>query len=390
MPSQPVENDELCVEEQALLPQALPPHAASRCQKGGCWCLLLLLCGLGLLGLAGPASPAGRAQTSALGALSQKIPRTIGARLQKREFHIRWTVASNLCLDVPYARAYENQIVQTYRCRPQDSAQLWVSLGGQIAFSRSFDPGLCLTRDGRTVKLRTCTMSPDQNVKVVMHGYAEKSTVHLKHEDGKCLQVKGSVQKEHQLLEYGDCDVWRGDQLFAFWAVESPIKWVYGQNKCFQVDGSQPEGLKNGLPVELWECKPGDKQQMFVYDLGDSNRIHVGMDPNYCLDFNHNAKPWWADDMAYPLQVWFCGDYRSQTFWKRPAERTTLRNDETKLCMDVFEGGDYNGNKIQAWTCTDGSKNQYFDFAAGPVDFSAVFDKQHSEGPKANEGNAQL
>ena len=317
--------------------------------------------------------PAGRAKKLSLEWLSQKYHEFEGAEMVNQEYHIRWTLAPNLCLDVPYANAYDGQAVQIFRCRPGDSAQLWIYMKGQIAFKK--DASLCLTRDaGGEAKLRTCANSVDQEIGVSMQDYAEQSRVHLKSNDSQCLQVKGSSQREGQPLEFGGCESWRSDQFFTFWAVKAPIKWVHGQDKCLQVrkgvHGDQD--VFNGLQLELWSCQPGNERQMFIYDLGDSNRIHLAMDPNYCLDFNHDAKPWWAENMAYPLQAWFCGDHRSQTFSKSPTRLTKLTNEETKLCVDVFEGGDYNGNTIQAWRCTDGSKNQDFDFAAGPLDLSGM------------------
>ena len=347
----------------------------------------LVIC-LGLIGFGLIVLPTRKAHKSTSGALSQKYVDLSGGELTKKEFHIRWTIAPKFCLDVPYANAYDGQTVQTYRCRPGDGAQLWINRDGQIAFKKRSD--LCLTRDGNEVKLRKCTKSADQSLKVSLRDYAEQSLVHLREDDSKCLQVKCSIQHEAQSLEFGDCETWRSDQFFTFWAVESPIRWAHGHNKCLQVRGGQK--VHSGLPIELWECQPGNERQMFLYDLGDSNRIHLSMDPNYCLDFNHDAKPAWAENMAYPLQAWFCGSHRSQTFWKSPAQRTKLTNEETKLCVDVFEGGDYNGNMIQAWKCTDGSKHQDFDFAAGPVDFSCVTapkdgnDKSHERG-KSAEGH---
>jgi len=45
----------------------------------------------------------------------------------------------------------------------------------------------------------------------------------------------------------------------------------------------------------------------------------------------------------------------------------SLKNHATQRCVDVLDGGHWNGNGLQTWTCFDHNTNQRFDSSSGAI-----------------------
>jgi len=116
-------------------------------------------------------------------------------------------------------------------------------------------------------------------------------------------------------------------------------------SKCVDVAGNDIGG--NGAAVQLWDCIPNAKDQLWTWN-GSTLRT-LGR----CLDVAGNSTATGAK-----LQLWDCNGAGGQN-WEMWYEGV-LRNPQSAKCIDSPGGSTANGARMQLWDCNLGAGAQAF------------------------------
>ncbi|WOO78987.1 Endo-1,4-beta-xylanase A [Vanrija pseudolonga] len=151
---------------------------------------------------------------------------------------------------------------------------------------------------------------------------------------------------------------------------------------CLDVkDGS----YGNGTPIQLYVCYNDNENQKWFVDrtfATDVGAISPWAHHELCLDAGTNpgdgskVKIWQCYD-GLPQQTWrrvsvygvgYSLKIKGTSEWRRRRRRRAMTKltDPLDLCLDATNGGFYNGNQLQVWTCGIGNRNQLFDYRIRP------------------------
>ncbi|KAF8652201.1 hypothetical protein AX16_004504 [Volvariella volvacea WC 439] len=121
-------------------------------------------------------------------------------------------------------------------------------------------------------------------------------------------------------------------------------------DKCLDVQGAQYE---NGTPVQIYDCNGTGAQRWRVN--GGATQIFVD-GTNFCLDAG--ASP----GSGVGMKIWQCYDDLPAQEWFY-TDQATIQLDGQGQCLDLTDGGLWNGNQVQTWECAPGNPNQIWTVA---------------------------
>ncbi|KAK1231207.1 hypothetical protein PQX77_005677 [Marasmius sp. AFHP31] len=184
----------------------------------------------------------------------------------------------------------------------------------------------------------------------------------------KCLDVKDGINADGAKLQLWTCSPGNTNQL---WISRTDNTWNWaGTNKCIDLtDGN----INDGNQLQLWTCVdfPGSANQKFSNTdkipnvRGQATAIRGGSgdpnDGNLCLTATSNTD-------GAPVVLSLCSTPPGQTpafpnsnvVWTPaldPVNGPMTTFDGTK-CLDLPNGDWTDGNKLQVWSCVEGSGNQ--------------------------------
>ncbi|KAL0058751.1 hypothetical protein AAF712_014559 [Marasmius tenuissimus] len=185
----------------------------------------------------------------------------------------------------------------------------------------------------------------------------------------KCLDVKDGINADGAKLQLWTCEPGNTNQL---WISVKDETWNWaGTNKCIDLtDGN----IADGNQLQLWTCvgTPGSSNQKFENtaripnDRSDRLVLRAGdADPNIdvCLTATSNTD-------GARLALGNCNSGNGKTpafpdgdeFWTYAREPLSgpIKSFDGAKCLDIPDGDATNGNKVQVWSCVEGSRNQQF------------------------------
>ncbi|KAK1221733.1 hypothetical protein PQX77_015432 [Marasmius sp. AFHP31] len=145
--------------------------------------------------------------------------------------------------------------------------------------------------------------------------------------------------------------------LFAFIAATAALRIESG-NPAFPLAGRRgcisALTSTNGAPVVIWDCNLNAEQDWIYTPAGTSSS---GAQPlkifgNKCLDVKDGVN---ADGTK--LQLWDCVNQSPNQLWISVTDNT-FQWAGTNKCVDLTDGNIANGNQLQIWTCDARNSNQ--------------------------------
>ncbi|KAF7343313.1 hypothetical protein MVEN_01763600 [Mycena venus] len=152
-----------------------------------------------------------------------------------------------------------------------------------------------------------------------------------------------------------------------------------GAGKCLAATN-----LANGAPVVIEDCGANATSlNSWTVSGGSGVRGQLSL-TQYCLDVTDGV-----DADGTKLQIWLCGP-RDTAQQFTPTSGSTIQWDggSNNKCVDVTDGNLTNGNRVQVWDCDANNSNQKFN--AIPVTFPAWFsvERDHTVGNCITAENA--
>ncbi|KAF7366825.1 hypothetical protein MSAN_00940800 [Mycena sanguinolenta] len=123
--------------------------------------------------------------------------------------------------------------------------------------------------------------------------------------------------------------------------------------------------LYDGAPVVIQDCG-ANATSLNSWEVSGGVGVlgQFGVNHQYCLDVTDGV-----DADGTKLQIWTCGP-RDDTQQFTPTASSTIQWSDNK-CVDVTDGVTTDGNQVQIWDCVENSNNQAFNFV--PVTYPASF-----------------
>ncbi|KAK7046101.1 hypothetical protein VNI00_007102 [Paramarasmius palmivorus] len=178
----------------------------------------------------------------------------------------------------------------------------------------------------------------------------------------KCLDVTGGNKVDGTKLQIWTCDSVNPNQQWILTTANTFMS--VNSTKCIDLtDGSKT----NGNQLQIWECDERNTNQRFfgITAQGTAHTVYVeaGFIPGSTAERPVMVATSNADGAPVALathnnftglypggnQTWFMQDFP----WSGPI--TTY---DGSKCLDVTNGNDANGQKVQIWSCVEGSTNQ--------------------------------
>merc|ERR1712007_6052 len=150
------------------------------------------------------------------------------------------------------------------------------------------------------------------------------------------------------------------------------LVWHHDASKCLDVKDHKSF---NGNTIQLYDCFDWDDDQYFLLpsfseDKGNFGKIRWSKDPKMCLDVKNHK-----DFDGNVLQLWECFDDDADQNFMTPSEYAYApikwANHDEK-CVDVKNQLSDNGNVIQIWDC--GADNTFHNFDAAQSSTSVSVD----------------
>ncbi|KAK7046119.1 hypothetical protein VNI00_007122 [Paramarasmius palmivorus] len=220
-------------------------------------------------------------------------------------------------------------------------------------------------RDGAPVVIQECSTAAYDNRawRVALPDKFEAGPAPIAIFENKCLDVTGGDKVDGTKLQIWTCDSvnpnqqWISTTANTFRSVES--------NKCIDItDGS----TTNGNQLQIWECGNNNSNQRFfgITAEGTAHTVYIEAgEPDPKLEVDRPVMVATANADGAPValathnnftelypdgnQTWVMQDYP----WSGP-----IRTYDGSKCLDVPNGNDANGQKVQIWSCVEGSANQ--------------------------------
>ncbi|KAF8649444.1 hypothetical protein AX16_005791 [Volvariella volvacea WC 439] len=116
-------------------------------------------------------------------------------------------------------------------------------------------------------------------------------------------------------------------------------------DKCLDVRGALYE---NGTPVQIYDCNGTGAQRWRI----SAGLTKVRLDgTNFCLDAGS------APASGTGMKIWQCYDNLPAQSWYYTNDGRIALNGALQ-CVDLTDGGLWNGNQVQTWQCTANNLNQ--------------------------------
>ncbi|KAK7046088.1 hypothetical protein VNI00_007083 [Paramarasmius palmivorus] len=230
-------------------------------------------------------------------------------------------------------------------------------------------------RDGAPVVIQECRTAAYDNRawRVQLPDKFEKGPAPIAIFENKCLDVTGGDKVDGTKLQIWTCDSvnpnqqWISTTANTFRSVDS--------NKCIDLtDGS----MANGNQLQIWECDDRNSNQRFfgITAEGTAHAVYIEAGkPESNVDRPVMVATSNADGAPVALathndftglypdgnQTWVMQDFP----WPGP-----IRTYDGTKCLDVPNGNDVNGQKVQLWSCVEGSANQQWVQSSGIIQWS--------------------
>jgi len=156
------------------------------------------------------------------------------------------------------------------------------------------------------------------------------------------------------------------------------LVWHHDSSKCLDVKDHRSF---NGNTIQLWDCLDGDDDQYFLLpsfaeDKGNFGKIRWSKDPKMCLDVKDHK-----DFDGNVLQLWECFDDDADQNFMTPSEYAYAPikwANHGEKCVDVKNQLSDNGNVIQIWGCD--AENTFHDFERSTchLDNECIDDQGHA------------
>ncbi|KAJ7358468.1 ricin B lectin domain-containing protein [Mycena albidolilacea] len=218
---------------------------------------------------------------------------------------------------------------------------------------------------GEPLIIHDCNTEPDlanQDWSVSFYTRQPAGPQQIKVFGDKCIDVTGGVNADGTKLQIWDCADGNTNQLWTSFN-DNSLQWS-GTDKCIDLsDGS----ITDGNVLQIWTCASGSQNQGWIGeknpDTTEVNNLvasNIGFD-GFCIAAASNT-----DGAAVALAGCENANFHD-TFpngnitWIVPVPPLSgpIKTFDNK-CIDVPNGSNVNGVKLQIWTCAEGNTNQLF------------------------------
>lgn len=222
----------------------------------------------------------------------------------------------------------------------------------------------------------------------------------------KCLDVTDGVDASGTKLQIYGCSTGNANQMWQLTtgdSTEESVQWV-NSTRCVDLTGGSQTG---GTPLQIWSCQsdndnqkwfplyaaptppsnavtfrlssavqPGDGRPLVVLAESGQNNQPVVVDFEdldiidgedwiyngsqltswsgaFCLDVTDGV-----DADGTKLQIYECTSGNTNQEWVFNSDFTIRWKKDSDKCLDLTDGKVTSGNQLQIWTCTAGDKNQ--------------------------------
>ncbi|KAK1221241.1 hypothetical protein PQX77_015949 [Marasmius sp. AFHP31] len=282
-----------------------------------------------------------------------------------------YTVSTILALSLSAGIA--NAQGSTYQLQSRNPALYEAGRQGCIAASDNADGAPVVIHDcnNEDVSKHTWSLSPWIPGRIAFDGPPGPMKIF----GDKCLDVKDGINTDGAKLQLWTCEPGNTNQLWIS-VKDQTYNWA-GTNKCIDLtDGN----IADGNQLQLWTCvgEPGSDNQKFEFttripnDRSDRPElISAGPSPprDVCLMATSNT-----DGARVALGNRNGGSGKTPAFpdgnafwtWARAPLSGPIKTFDGAKCLDIPNGDATNGNKVQMWSCVEGSRNQQFKID-GPI-----------------------
>lgn len=143
--------------------------------------------------------------------------------------------------------------------------------------------------------------------------------------------------------------------LLAFVALSTAVQ-IESNNPNFQASARhgciEASFNSDGAPVVARDCNSAFDAQNWAYTTGGSASQQLKVWGDKCLDVQDGRN---ADGTK--LQIWTCSGGNTNQLWT-PNTDGTFQWAGTNKCVDLTDGSTANGNQLQIWTCDSSNPNQ--------------------------------
>jgi len=149
----------------------------------------------------------------------------------------------------------------------------------------------------------------------------------------KCLDVKGGSSTNGNSIILYDCEAFLSDDLNRMFIVPSDtavgqIRWARNKQKCLDVVNGRSH---NGNRIQLWDCQPNNRNQLFILPSGDTGHVRWAAEPSKCMEVKGRS----TDNKA-AVELWDCHPHMT---WTLPAEKGCPATCQSPQCQDMTFGG---------------------------------------------------
>ncbi|KIJ52017.1 carbohydrate-binding module family 13 protein [Sphaerobolus stellatus SS14] len=233
---------------------------------------------------------------------------------------------------------------------------------GQIQIFNTFCLQAPQATNGAKVNINSCDGTAGQQWVWNTHGQIKWAGTQ---DESFCLDLTDGNLNNGNQLQIWQCDdsLANRNQIWSTAAILQPISEVVntaasGSSLCMAANSTA-----NGAPVfavpcddttsrKVWNAPQPGHGNTGLYQLafGDD-----GAGPVKCLDVTDGI-----DAPGTKLQVWDCTDGPNQRWLPTGQIRWNGIAQNFPMCVDLTDGNVSPGNQLQIWNCTDGNTNQFW------------------------------
>ncbi|KAF7295842.1 hypothetical protein HMN09_01127400 [Mycena chlorophos] len=195
----------------------------------------------------------------------------------------------------------------------------------------------------------------------------------------KCLDVTNGVAANGTKLQLWECTKGDTNQGWVLKGDDAPYQLQFmGTNLCLDLTNGV---TTDGNQLQLWECIGDNTNQGWNIESDDDTTVVdfiltpssslASNTPAWCIvatEDTDGAEVAIVDCENFNANLAnFTGDFREifpagNITWTLPANTLSgpISTYNGKYCLDVTNGDTTNGNRLQVWSCVEGSTNQQF------------------------------
>jgi len=178
----------------------------------------------------------------------------------------------------------------------------------------------------------------------------------------KCLDNTNGVNADGNLLQIWTCTAGDTNQLWNVNA-DSTIT-LSATNKCVDLTNAN---ITDGNRIQIWDCTANDDNQKWAPVASHSVQIRSASatDVPHCIAAGNSG-----NGAAVTIQNCAAPSVNSVT-WAIPADGQTgtISTSGGEQCLDVTNGVNADGTKLQTWACTPGDTNQQFSVTGEQIEW---------------------